>query len=170
MTVPKEDPPVWNSWQDVRKDAREVATFGRWFVEVFSGTARLTQTVRAGKVPCLPPIDITLCAAIPFAFDVVNLDQWEFFMQLIFFGCIFFAHFGTPCNSYSGARKDDGGPPPLRSSEFPDGLPVLSDRICALFSWATCSMRGPVKPALLSSQLISRSRILWGASYGKLHL
>ena len=45
-------------------------------------------------------------------------------------------------------------------------------RISALFSWATCSMRGPVKLALLSSRLvvISRSRILWGASYGKLHL
>eukprot|EP00434_Breviolum_minutum_P042196 symbB.v1.2.037543.t1/scaffold5571.1/size28630/6 len=55
-------------------------------------------------------------------------------MQLIFFGCIFFAHFGTPCNSYSGARKDDGGPPPLRSSEFPDGLPVLSDQnLCIVF-------------------------------------
>ena len=133
VTVPTEDPPVWNSWQDVPKDPREVATFGRWFVEVFSGTARLTQTVR-GKVPCLPPIDITLCAAIPFAFDVVDLDQWEFFMQLIFFGCIFFAHFGTPCNSYSGARKDDVGPPPLRSSEFPDGLPVLSDQnLCIVF-------------------------------------
>ena len=134
VTVPKEDPPVWTSWKDVPKDPRDVAAFGRWFVEVFSGTARLTQTVQAGQVPCLPPIDITLCAAIPFAFDVVDLDQWQFFMQLIFFGCIFFAHFGTPCNSYSGARKDDGGPPPLRSLEFPDGLPALSDQnVCIVF-------------------------------------
>ena len=49
-------------------------------------------------------------------------------MQLIYFGAIFFAHFGTPCNSYSAARKEDGGPPPLRSVEFPDGLPDLSDQ------------------------------------------
>ena len=134
VIVPKEDPPVWTSWKDVPKDPRDVAAVGRWFVEVFSGTARLTQTVQAGQVPCLPPIDITLCAAIPFAFDVVDLDQWQFFMQLIFFGCIFFAHFGTPCNSYSGARKDDGGPPPLRSLEFPDGLPALSDQnACIVF-------------------------------------
>ena len=134
VIVPKEDPPVWTSWKDVPKDPRDVAAVGRWFVEVFSGTARLTQTVQAGQVPCLPPIDITLCAAIPFAFDVVDLDQWQFFMQLIFFGCIFFAHFGTPCNSYSGARKDDGGPSPLRSLEFPDGLPALSDQnACIVF-------------------------------------
>ena len=44
-------------------------------------------------------------------------------------------------------------------------------RMCALFSWATCSMRGLAKPALPSSLLvvIFRSRILWGASYGRLH-
>ena len=137
--------------------------------EVFSGTARLTQTVREGKVPCLPPIDITLCAAIPCAFDVLDLRQWELFM-LIYFGCIFFAHFGAPCNSYSGARKDDGGPPPLRSLEFPDSLFFLI-RMCALCSWATCSMKGLAKPALPSSPLVgtSRSRILWEALYGRLH-
>ena len=155
VIVPKEDPPVWTSWKDVPKDPRDVAAFGRWFVEVFSGTA-MTQTVQAGKVPCLPPIDITLCAAIPFAFDVVDLDQWEFFMQLIFFGCIFFAHFGTPCNSYSGARKDDGGPPPLRSLEFPDGLPALSERSfpciwCAVGVWCA---------TMLSPQNTSHHRTL----------
>ena len=46
-------------------------------------------------------------------------------MQLILLGAVFFMHFGTPCNTFSSARKEDGGPPPLRSLEFPDGLPNL---------------------------------------------
>ena len=35
------DPP-WLSWKDVPADAHRVAAHGPWFVEVFSGTARLT--------------------------------------------------------------------------------------------------------------------------------
>ena len=105
-----------------------MASAGPWFLEIFSATAHLTSAVRKAGIPCLPPIDITLCTAIPVAFDVVDVDRWQFVMQLIFLGAVWFAHFGTPCNTYSGARKEgDGGPPPLRSAEFPDGLPGLSD-------------------------------------------
>lgn len=58
--------------------------------------------------------------------DVVDLDFWEFFMELVWLGAVAFAHFGTPCNTFSSARKDDdGGLPPLRSMEFPDGLPSV---------------------------------------------
>ena len=132
--VPMGDPPYWKSWKEVPMDPMEVAKFGRWFVEIFSGAARLTQSARNKMIPCLPPIDITLCTEIPVPFDVLDADQWQRFMQLIYFGLIFFAHFGTPCNSYSAARKDDGGPPPLRSIDFPDGLPSLSDQnMCIVF-------------------------------------
>ena len=37
-----------------------------------------------------------------------------------------FVHFGTPCSSFSQARQDDGGPPPIRSEEHIRGLPGLS--------------------------------------------
>ena len=76
-------------------------------------------------IPCLPPIDITVCQAVPVAFDVVDSDRWDLVMQLIYAGAVIFIHFGTPCNTFSAARKDDGGPPPLRSREHPDGLPSL---------------------------------------------
>ena len=144
VKVPSEDPPMWKSWDEVPSDPRKVGKFSRWFVEVFSGTARLTTSVRDLRVPCLPPVDITLCSNIPVPFDVLDVDQWQRFMQLIYFGVIFFAHFGTPCNSYSAARKDDGGPSPLRSKEFPDGLPNLSEQNCSivflgnLFNERTC--------------------------------
>ena len=40
--------------------------------------------------------------------------------------------FGTPCNTFSAARKEDGGPPPLRSMDAPWGLPNLSPENQAL--------------------------------------
>ena len=121
-----------------------MASAGPWFVEVFSGSARLTQLVKESGIPCLPPIDVTLSDLVPTAFDVVDVECWEFFMQLVWLGAIFFAHFGTPCNTFTSARKDDGGPPPLRSMDFPLGLPQLSDDDCCLtflgnlFLFRTC--------------------------------
>ena len=119
------DPP-WLSWDDVPTDVHWVASLGPWFIEVFSGTARLTQVVASLGIPCLPPIDVTLSPSVPVAFDVVDARKWDFFMQLVTLAAIAFAHFGTPCNTLSAARKDDGGPPPLRSVDQPWGLPGLS--------------------------------------------
>ena len=143
-TVNKQCSPEWLSWEDVPKDVRQVAANGPWFVEVFSGTARLTKLLREAGIPCLPPMDVTLSEMVPSAFDVVNVERWEFFMQLVMLGAIFFAHFGTPCNTFTSARKDDGGPPPLRSSEFPLGLLQLSEEdgcltfLGNLFLFRTC--------------------------------
>ena len=53
-------------------------------------------------------------------------------MQLISCGAVSFLHLGTPCNTFSAARKEDGGPPPLRSEEFPEGLPDLDGDNLAL--------------------------------------
>jgi len=126
--VPKAHAPSWSPWDQVPKDAHLVAAEGPWFLEIFSGTAKLTDAVKEKGIRCLPPIDITVCASVPIPFDVVDVDLWQFIMQLILLGAIWFAHFSTPCNTYSAARKEgDGGPPPLRSAEFPDGLPGLAD-------------------------------------------
>ena len=66
-----------------------------------------------------------MCQEVPSPFDVLDCDNWSFIMKLIACGAIKFIHFGTPCNSFSAARKEDGGPPPLRSEEFPGGFPDL---------------------------------------------
>lgn len=124
--------PPWLSWDQVPKDAHAVAQAGPWFVELYSGTARLTQSVRDLGVPCLPPIDVEVCELVPSPFDVVDHDLWAFFMQIVALGAIFYAHFGAPCNTFSAARKEDGGPPPLRSPEAPWGLPNLSSDNLAL--------------------------------------
>lgn len=128
---PEKGPP-WLSWEDVPRNAHTVAQAGLWFVELYSGTARLTQSVQALGIPCLPPIDVELCAMVPSPFDVGDHDLWEFFTQIVVLGAIFFAHFGTPCNTFSAARKEDGGPPPLRSMDALWGLPNLSPENQAL--------------------------------------
>ena len=82
--------------------------------------------MRRAGIPTLPPIDITICEQVPTAFDVVDSDQWSVVMELIRAGAVRFLHCGTPCNTFASARKDDGGPPPLRSHDDPLGRPGLS--------------------------------------------
>ena len=79
------------------------------------------------NIPCLPPVDITICQEVPTPFDVVDVEQWDFIFTLCKSGAIMFIHCGTPRNTFSSARKLDGGPPPLRSTAFPLGLPGLSE-------------------------------------------
>ena len=116
----------WSSWAQVPRDVAIVAAAGPFFLEIFSGTATLTQAVRAAGIPVLPPIDITRCAEVDSPFDVLDADLWSFVMAVIRAGAVRFVHCGTPCNTFSAARKLDGGPPPLRSALYPEGLPELS--------------------------------------------
>jgi hypothetical protein len=53
-------------------------------------------------------------------------------MIVIKLGIVLFLHCGTPCNTFTSARKLDGGPPPLRSQALPLGLPELSSDNAAL--------------------------------------
>ena len=82
----------------------------------------------------LPPIDIVLSGIVTESVDIVDEKMWSAIMAVLAQGCVFFLHCGTPCNTFTAARKDDGGPPPLRSSTFPLGLPELSsDNQCLVF-------------------------------------
>lgn len=125
LTVAGVDSP-WASWADVPRDVELVKARGPFFLEIFSGTANLTKAVRQAGIATLPPIDITPCSEVPVQFDVLDADNWSFIMALIHAGAIRFVHCGTPCNTFSAARKLDGGPPPLRSVAFPEGLTQLS--------------------------------------------
>ena len=74
----------------------------------------------------LPPVDITPSEQVPSPRDLLDADFWEFIVKVVHLGGIFFVHCGTPCNTFSAARKVDGGPPPLRSEHEPMGLTRLS--------------------------------------------
>eukprot|EP00971_Amphidinium_carterae_P015752 310874-Amphidinium_carterae.1 len=84
----------------------------KWCLEVFAGSANLTRAWRAAGLPTLLAVDVVVNDLVVTSTDV-GLD---------FVG---FVHFGTPCSTFSRARKYDGGPRPLRSSDCIEGLAGL---------------------------------------------
>ena len=81
--------------------------------------------MRAAGFAVLPPIEIECNDEVQFSVDITSEDVIQHLRMLITEGYVFYAHFGTPCSSFSLARKLDGGPPPLRSKDFLWGLPHL---------------------------------------------
>ena len=86
--------------------------------------------------------------------NFLDLKVLQHVELLIDRGVIEFVHFGTPGSSFSVARKNDGGPPPLRDAAHLWGLPGLSPKgrdkvqLGNKFMWLTaqlahkCSARG----------------------------
>jgi hypothetical protein len=59
--------------------------------------------------------------------DLTNPDILRRIFDKLRSGRVKFLWLGTPCQSFSRARKNDGlGPGPLRSDDLPEGLPGLS--------------------------------------------
>ena len=122
----------------------------RFFLEMFAGKGGVTEAVQLQGVPTLPPIDIVVSGVVSESVHIVDAQMWSCIMEVIAQGCIFFLHCGTPCNTFTAARKDDGGPPPLRSLSRPLGLPDLDlslDNQC-LFLLVTCFCFAPPKHVL----------------------
>ena len=116
----------WTSWDDVPQDPHAVADQGPYFLELFAGKAGLTRAVQQAGVPVLPPVDIVQSEFVPAPRDILDVDFWDWLMCVIALGGVFFLHTDTPCNTYTAARRHDGGPPPLRSLDYIMGLPGLS--------------------------------------------
>ena len=100
----------------------------QFFVEIFAGEAGLTQAIIARGIKTLPPIEILGNDFVVEEVDILDPKVFQHLRKLIRAGCIFFIHFGTPCSSFSQARKDDGGPPPLRDRHNLWGRPKLSQQ------------------------------------------
>ena len=81
----------------------------------------------AAGVPVLPPVDVVPSARVTTPRDLLDALFWQKILEVITLGLVFFLHCGTPCNTFTAARKLDGGPPPLRSADAPLGLPNLSE-------------------------------------------
>ena len=127
--APLQKPPgKWSvpAWSAMPSDLRGLQSSGPFFLEIFSGTAGVTEAVQLMGVPVLPPIDIVVAGLVLEATDLLDLRVWEKVLQVLALGMVFFLHCGTPCNTFTAARKNDGGPPPLRSHASPMGLSALS--------------------------------------------
>ena len=96
------------------------------FLEIFAGQAGLSQAVQARSIPIFPPIEIEVNEFVFQSVDLLDPAVLSHVKLLISEGWILGIHFGTPCSSFSKARKNDGGPPPLRSAEALWGFAGLS--------------------------------------------
>ena len=98
------------------------------FLEIFAGEAGLSQAVQAESIPIFPPIEIEFNQFVFQSVDLLDPAVLSHVKSLISQGWILGIHFGTPCSSFSIARKNDGGPPPLRSKAALWGFQHLTGR------------------------------------------
>ena len=122
---------------------------GQVFLEIFSGSGRLGRAVM--KHCSLPVLlwDVTY----GIEYDLcVRKNQWKI-IEWIRCGAIAAGHLGTPCNSFSRARDQPGGPPPLRSDSKPLGLEGLRPADEAKVRIGNVLMRFSVRIMLLALML-----------------
>jgi hypothetical protein len=84
-------------------------------VEIFAGCARITTECEAAGLATSPPWDILRGAQ----FDLRSKKNIRALWNLISSGHLAFVWWGTPCSSFSCARRWGGGPPPLRDGDNP---------------------------------------------------
>lgn len=100
-------------------------------IEVFSGTATLCSVSKFFGVEnsiALDKIKKKASRATVFVFDVLKASDRELLYHWLQSPLVCWVHFAPVCGTCSRAREiDNGGPPPLRSEEFPMGLPSLSE-------------------------------------------
>ena len=96
---------------------------GPFFIEVFSGPGRLAQAVRDNGVQAFEH-DLTPKGASK---TLLHANAPKELLELIAHPQCIGVWFGVPCGTFSSARLNDGGPPPLRGTNGKDidGLPHL---------------------------------------------
>ena len=95
------------------------------FLEIFSGSGTLGKSIAHC---CGWPV---LLWDIEFgeAYDLTKRHIQQQVLYWIKSGRVRAGHLGTPCNSFSRARDQPGGPPRLRSDEHPLGLVGLAQHL-----------------------------------------
>ena len=91
----------WSSWDEVPDEVPDWARDWFIFLEVFSGTAGVTEAVKSRSCLVLPPIDIVTSEAVKKATDICIDSVWKKVDVWISSGVVDLVHFGTPCSSFS---------------------------------------------------------------------
>ena len=95
----------------------------RLFLDLFAGhSAPLSVAAREAHLDSFEPFDLEfnhIC-------DILNDDLFETLLRIAHTGLVGAIWSAPPCKLYSRLRRHDGGPPPLRSAEFMEGLPGLT--------------------------------------------
>ena len=93
----------------------------RFCLELFAGTARISQSLWKQGLPCFP-IDTCMFPS----HNVLDPDVAHNILNFISSGRVMLVWLGMPCTTFSRARRWDGlGPTPLRTSSDIWGLPFL---------------------------------------------
>ena len=101
------------------------------FVHFFSGFRRkgdihqVLQQVTLEKGVQVFVISVDICMQREQA-DLCSDHSTSFWVNRVKAGQILGAGGGPPCETYTAARHQPGGPPPLRSQDFPVGLPAMT--------------------------------------------
>ena len=95
----------------------------RLFFGLFAGhSAPLSCAAKQANIDHFSPFDIEMDPI----YNILNDDHFENLLKLAHSGLIGAILSAPPCRLYSSLRKNDGGPPPLRSKDFLDGLPSVT--------------------------------------------
>ena len=95
----------------------------KFFLDIFAGkNAPLSQAAARASKARFQPFDIMIDSE----HDILNDNIYESLLQLCWSGCIGLATSAPPCKEYSRLKMQPGGPPPLRTPEYMDGLPHLN--------------------------------------------
>ena len=100
---PADDAAWWppEMTRTTRRLARLARRSGKFFLEIFSGSARLTGAFRSRGLSWLHPCDIALGEL----FDVGNDKVLDVLCRMISGGLVWMVHFAPPCASWSTARS-----------------------------------------------------------------
>ena len=82
----------WTKWSDVPAVPPEWAKSRRWGLEVFAGAAGLTGQLQESGFDMLPPIDLTVSAAVQESFDVLRPGNVEKILAWVPY--LTYCHFG----------------------------------------------------------------------------
>ena len=98
------------------------------FLEIFAGSARLTAAcLDQGMLAYgIDHIRYKHARGPVISLDLTSLEHQEILLRWIASGVVGAVALAPPCGTASRAREIPGGPPPLRTDNYPDGLPGLS--------------------------------------------
>ena len=92
----------------------------------FCGKAKLSKRLRQKGFHVLS-VDHVGSKGVPILrIDIGNASQRQVLEELLQLDKIVYVHLAPPCGTASAAREIKPGPPPLRSLQFPMGLPGLT--------------------------------------------
>ena len=99
------------------------------FIEVFAGSAGLCRALKQcgySQSLAVDKVASPLARAPIVTLDLCQPGSLAILLDLIERDCVAGIHLAPPCGTSSRARELPNGPPPLRSLEYPDGIPSLS--------------------------------------------